>query len=654
MAMCSINITEMTSLQAGLVKAEDTTRDMKTGLTNRLSQLSLDTGSLSPVGGVTSWVEDRLVDVRRRLAMAQAIAASTPGMGNYVQFNENAISTLTPAQAKAQAAAAAKALKSGDTSTLVKILDKQGYDPYFAHALAQQVSPVDLENIVMDQQGYGQLKGGVSKGDYEHLLTSLASTFSLASRGTGDLDLGPTWRDEFLQEMTAPKFRGDTNDSDAYRDLDQREAARSALLLIFERGQWSTPFLKDATRRIATMDSRGMVPWTTPGSGYEWAIEPNGTRNYAQDPVKSLMLALAHNPAAAKWAFTQGDTSTVSLGGDDVPVNGFLHQVLLEHRWVNDSDSSVAMLALQAAINGDKTSPIALDVQTISDSLAEQKKKWDETPWYKKWGHTILDVIGMIPVIGDVANVPNAAWYALEGDWADAGVTAAGMIPMLGDAALGSRVAVDLAKGGKLLKTMRMIDVMGKDGTELTESLKALQKAEQIEPAIFKFDDLEDFQRAANVPHPNVTYEFQGIRYTTDDLGRPIKVEGTPLKTKGASDPKLRQEIGSGPDADADDVGFHLFAESFGGPTNKLNVVPGNGKVTEANFEEFKNLNTSEYAKMENKVRAALNDPDVKDLNLKVEPIYGDATTRPSHFLAEVNIDGQTKSFRFDNVPVRR
>lgn len=66
----------------------------------------------------------------------------------------------------------------------------------------------------------------------------------------------------------------------------------------------------------------------------------------------------------------------------------------------------------------------------------------------------------MIPVIGDIANVPNAAWYALEGDWANAGITGAGMIPLLGDAALGGRV---LKASGDALKALRMVDLTGKD-----------------------------------------------------------------------------------------------------------------------------------------------------------------------------------------------
>jgi hypothetical protein len=57
-------------------------------------------------------------------------------------------------------------------------------------------------------------------------------------------------------------------------------------------------------------------------------------------------------------------------------------------------------------------------------------------------GHTALDIVGMVPVVGTVANLANAGWYAAQGDWKDAAWSAAAAIPIEGD-------AVDAAKLGK-------------------------------------------------------------------------------------------------------------------------------------------------------------------------------------------------------------
>jgi|GEM_PF-4845228 len=57
-------------------------------------------------------------------------------------------------------------------------------------------------------------------------------------------------------------------------------------------------------------------------------------------------------------------------------------------------------------------------------------------------GHTVLDVAGFIPVVGVVADLANAGWYAAEGDYVNAGLSAVGAIPGIGDAAAAARMGV--------------------------------------------------------------------------------------------------------------------------------------------------------------------------------------------------------------------
>lgn len=54
-------------------------------------------------------------------------------------------------------------------------------------------------------------------------------------------------------------------------------------------------------------------------------------------------------------------------------------------------------------------------------------------------GHGVLDVVGMVPVVGEVADLANAAWYAAEGDWVNAGLALAAAVPFLGWAAVGGK-----------------------------------------------------------------------------------------------------------------------------------------------------------------------------------------------------------------------
>ena len=62
-----------------------------------------------------------------------------------------------------------------------------------------------------------------------------------------------------------------------------------------------------------------------------------------------------------------------------------------------------------------------------------------EEGWWKRWGsdalHTTLDVVGMIPGVGEVADGANALVYLAEGDRVSAALSAAAMLPVGGQAA---------------------------------------------------------------------------------------------------------------------------------------------------------------------------------------------------------------------------
>lgn len=57
-------------------------------------------------------------------------------------------------------------------------------------------------------------------------------------------------------------------------------------------------------------------------------------------------------------------------------------------------------------------------------------------------GHTVLDVAGLVPVIGAPADGINAAWYLAEGDKTNAALSAVGMIPFAGEAATATKLGV--------------------------------------------------------------------------------------------------------------------------------------------------------------------------------------------------------------------
>jgi uncharacterized protein RhaS with RHS repeats len=64
--------------------------------------------------------------------------------------------------------------------------------------------------------------------------------------------------------------------------------------------------------------------------------------------------------------------------------------------------------------------------------------------------HDLLDAAGFIPVIGDLADAANAIGYALEGDWVNAGISAASALggDVLKAGRLGKKVVQELVEEG--------------------------------------------------------------------------------------------------------------------------------------------------------------------------------------------------------------
>ena len=79
----------------------------------------------------------------------------------------------------------------------------------------------------------------------------------------------------------------------------------------------------------------------------------------------------------------------------------------------------------------------------LEELRAEEEKSW----WEKAspWVHGALDVVGLIPGLGEIADGANALVYLAEGDKAMAAISAAAMIPIVGWGATGAK-AVKISK----------------------------------------------------------------------------------------------------------------------------------------------------------------------------------------------------------------
>ena len=71
-------------------------------------------------------------------------------------------------------------------------------------------------------------------------------------------------------------------------------------------------------------------------------------------------------------------------------------------------------------------------------------------------GHDILDVVGMVPLLGELADGINGVWYLAEGDEANAALSFIALAPLVGSSATGGRLILKIKNGTKTIsKTVK-------------------------------------------------------------------------------------------------------------------------------------------------------------------------------------------------------
>lgn len=211
-------------------------------------------------------------------------------------------------------------------------------------------------------------------------------------------------------------------------------------------------------------------------------------------------------------------------------------------------------------------------------------------------GHAVLDGAGMVPVIGEAADLANAGWYAAEGKWTDAALSAGAAIPVAGNlatAAKWGKHAVNAADAGAdVARTLERADdvadasKLAKHGDEAADGAQAGNKAGKADdgPSGAKSIEFTTITRrqGRNEMEWNVDGEgrFASGRATFEEdfAGR---------KTRGADERAAQKEAAAR--GIEGDQGGHIFAHRFVKDQGSINLVPQNG-----------NLNNSAWGKMEN------------------------------------------------------
>ena len=138
---------------------------------------------------------------------------------------------------------------------------------------------------------------------------------------------------------------------------------------------------------------------------------------------------------------------------------------------------------------------------------------------------------------------------------------------------------------------------------------------------------------------PNTTYVKSGYEFTTDHLGRPIKVEGGLAKGKST---RTAEQTKTGHLGNTGDEGGHLIGSQFKGPSDAFNLTPQTRALNRGKG--------SAWTKMERDWAKALDEG--KDVKVNIQPKYnpGNTGVRPDSFEVQYTIDGAPFQQSFPNV----
>jgi Hemolysin coregulated protein Hcp (TssD) len=316
----------------------------------------------------------------------------------------------------------------------------------------------------------------------------------------------------------------------------------------------------DARSRPASLTRGGTitVEFDTPSDGdmiADWAANPvkqlDGSITYMNQNQDSVMKTINFYNAYCIEFMERFDGSmsssnmktTIKISPERVNIGGVEH----DNNWFVHGTSKGAGAKAVTSSSGIATKE---GTEFEKGTVVESKKK--EPGLFSDILHGVLDVAGMVPVIGEVADGINALAYLAEGNTTDAALSAAAMIPIAGWGATGVKA---IRKGSKIVDAV-------KAGEKVKDGVKALDTASDGVKAI---DNVSEGTRALA---PKV--KKRGPDGLTASERRRVK------EKNGQKSRQSEYPHGNKKKQDA-------YIESQRGPDGKLRDIDGNvieGKVT--------------------------------------------------------------------------
>lgn len=407
-----------------------------------------------------------------------------------------------------------------DREDLIAILERHHDDPEFAGLLSSTIDVTMLGTALGNAQD-GDWPEGISMDEaYDinrRLMSALGPVLGLGTLVQGDYRPPDGKDDEWYDAMTA-EFQ---------RQWDVSAGSQTLLASLMTKGVWDPRFLADMTERLVRFERQdldGPDGWDM-HTGTSTVFGPDGT--YYLDPVQALTAAVGRSGAASRELLNSGGTRDLELEAGTVQVSDLMAYLLLERGFPGPEGEAAITALLTSAMTPRPGDPVPLELarqlQSIVTYGEEQAKKAEEEaerldkPWYVDLGHFALDVVGLVPLFGEPADLANAAWYEAEGDHLNAALSAAGVVPFLGYAAVTGKLSL---KGLQNVASpelyARLTKQYGDLGDDVTYGLRYL---DGVETAVVEFKTLEGLRAALRSPEPATSYRYGDLSFDVDPRG---------------------------------------------------------------------------------------------------------------------------------------
>ena len=133
-------------------------------------------------------------------------------------------------------------------------------------------------------------------------------------------------------------------------------------------------------------------------------------------------------------------------------------------------------------------------------------------------GHFALDIGGLIPGVGEAADLANVALYAARGEFLMAALSVIAMIPVVGDiVGKGGKLSILLGKGGGSKATAWVAKLINKHMPKITKGIKGLagnpKVGKFVEPMLSAVKDFTN-KALANPKSKEVLQSLQKVAST--------------------------------------------------------------------------------------------------------------------------------------------